>query len=402
MIDLKPVAQSLKKMKEIEAELGTALIERSEVIRAILLALLCRQHGVILGPPGTAKSMLITELAKRISANTNGKNAGATLGATGSTGLKTFVWLITKTTQPDELFGPVSIAGLKTDEFRRVSTGKLPEAELVFADEIFKGSSAILNTLLTIMNERYFDNGTQRMPVPLISLFAASNEMPQGEDLQALWDRLVIRVMVDYTSDSGFSRLIRIAAPPGQVTSISKNELEALQQTALQIPIPGGTLSAIEQMRKDLLGKGIKISDRRWLWSMNLLRAQALLEGRGAVEEDDLMVLKDALWSEPDQRGEIGRMAARMANPLNAKAVELSDQAASVHKTMEDAINSAANEKAKMDAAMEANIKVKDIHKKLGNLKEQAETQGRPTSRIEKSLGEVESMKMEIANLIIN
>jgi MoxR-like ATPase len=388
MIDLKPIGPSLSKLQTIEAELSTTLIERDDVIRAALLALLTRQHAVILGPPGTAKSMLITELAKRISSNGNG--------------LSTFVWLVTKLTQPDELFGPVSVKGLKNDEFRRITNNKLPESELVFLDEIFKGSSSILNTLLTILNERCYDNGTQRCSVPLISLFGASNEIPEGEDLQAIWDRLVLRLKVDYTSDSGFSRLIRIAAPSGQCTSLHKSELEGLQQTVDQIPIPNGVYAAIEQMRKDLTSKGITVSDRRWLWSMGLLRAQSVMEGRGAVEEDDLMILKDALWSDPEQRGEIGRIAARLANPLNAKAVELGDQSVSIFKETMAAQKDAGNERDKMSAAMDGNMKLKNCYKKLQQLLEQAESQGRPISRIEKVISEVENMKLEIAGLIIN
>jgi MoxR-like ATPase len=379
--------EAVDTLKRIEGELNIEMIERSDAIRAILIALITRQHGVFLGPPGTGKSLLVTNLAKRI--GQNGK------------GLKTFVRLITKTTQPEELFGPVSIAALKNDEFKRVLTNMLPEAELVFADEVFKGSSAILNTLLTIMNEREFDNGTERIIVPLISLFGASNELPQGDDLNAMWDRLVFRVMVDYTTEPGFSRLIRTATAPVCNTTLTKPELIAIQDTVRQVSIPSGTYGAIETLRKDLKTKGIIVSDRRWKWATTLLQGQAVLEGRTAVEEDDLMILKEALWSAPEQRSDIGRMAARLANPLNAKAVELSDQVESAFSAFTEAQNNAANKTEKMNSAVDTNVKIKDALEKLGRLKEQAEAQSRPTTRIERVIEEVTAKQQQVCQVIL-
>ncbi len=382
--------EAIDTLKRIEGELNIEMIERSDAIRAILIALITRQHGVFLGPPGTGKSWLVTKVARRIAA----------IGQHGN-GLKTFIRLITKTTQPEELFGPVSISALKNDEFKRVVTNMLPEAELAFLDEVFKGSSAILNTLLTIMNEREFDNGTHRLPVPLISLFAASNEMPQGEDLNAMWDRLVLRVMVDYTTESGFARLIRTAAAPVTNTTLTKPELLAIQDTVRQVSIPSGTYGAIETLRKDLQRKGIIVSDRRWQWATTLLQGQAVLEGRTVVEEDDLMILKEALWSAPEQRSDIGRMAARLANPLNAKAVELSDQVESAFSAFTEAQNNAANQTDKMNSAVDTNVKIRDALEKLGRLKEQAEAQSRPTTRIERVIEEVTAKQQQVCQVIL-
>jgi len=379
--------EAVDTLKRIEGELNIEMIERSDAIRAILIALITRQHGVFLGPPGTGKSLLVTNLAKRI--GQNGK------------GLKTFVRLITKTTQPEELFGPVSIAALKNDQFKRVLTNMLPEAELVFPDEVFKGSSAILNTLLTIMNEREFDNGTDRIIVPLISLFGASNELPQGDDLNAMWDRLVFRVMVDYTTEPGFSRLIRTATAPVCNTTLTKPELIAIQDTVRQVSIPSGTYGAIETLRKDLKTKGIIVSDRRWQWATTLLQGQAVLEGRTVVEEDDLMILKEALWSAPEQRSDIGRMAARLANPLNAKAVELSDQVDSAFTAFTEAQNNAANQTDKMNSAVDTNVKIKDALEKLGRLKQQAEAQSRPTARIDRVIEEVTAKQQQVCQVIL-
>lgn len=399
-LGLASIKPSLDKLHAIERDLTATLIERDEVIRASLVALLARQHLVVLGPPGTAKSGLVTELSRRIS-----PQSGA--------GLRSFAYLMTRFTTPEELFGPVSVSGLKRDEYRRVTAGKLVEAELVFLDEIFKASSAILNALLKIANERVFHNGDQEMQVPLISLFGASNEMPQGNELEALWDRFLLRFRVGYVSDTGFAKFIRAASAKlgakqnghksngNQPATLLQSELIALQQSAEQVAIPNATIDLIEQLRKDLAGKGIIISDRRWGQTLGLLQAHALTEGRDAVTEDDLVFLKHVLWQSPEQQPEIGKAVARIGNPLNSKAVDYEDQAASVHRECMDAQRTAQGDEQKMQAAIEANTKLKQIGVRLQELREQAVEQGRNTNRIDKVIEAVVKMKQEIAALVL-
>jgi MoxR-like ATPase len=395
-LNLASIKPSLDKLQAIERELAASLIERDEVIRASLVALLARHHLVVLGPPGTAKSALVTELARRISPQ-NGA------------GVRNFAYLMTRFTTPEELFGPVSVAGLKRDEYRRITAGKLVEAELVFLDEIFKASSAILNALLKIANERVFHNGDQEMQVPLISLFGASNEMPQGNDLDALWDRFLLRFRVGYVTDTGFVRFIRAAAAKqnghnsngNQPLTLFQSDLVDLQQSAAQVTIPKAAIDLIEQLRRDLAGKGIVISDRRWGQSLGVLQSHALVEGRDAVTEDDLVFLKHVLWQSPEQHAEIGKALARIGNPLNSKAVDYEDQAASVHRECMDAQQAAQGEEQKMQAAIEANTKLKQIGAKLQELREQAVEQGRNTNRIDKVIEAITKMKQEIASLVL-
>jgi MoxR-like ATPase len=398
--NLQSIEPPLNKLQTIERELTATLIERDEVIRASLVALLARQHLIVLGPPGTAKSALVSELSQRISPQ-NGA------------GLRNFAYLMTRFTTPEELFGPVSVAGLKRDEYRRITTGKLVEAELVFLDEIFKSSSAILNALLKIANERVFHNGGQEMQVPLISLFGASNEMPQGNELEALWDRFLLRFRVGYISDTGFARFIRAASAKlgvkqnghrpngGQPMTLLQSELVALQQSVEHVTIPSATIELIEQLRKDLAGKGITISDRRWGQALGVLQAHAITEGRDAVTEDDLVFLKHVLWQSPEQHTEIGKALARIGNPLNSKAVDYEDQAASVHRDCMDAQQAAQSEEQKMQAAIEANTKLKQIGVKLQELREQAVEQERNKNRIDKVIEAVAKMKQEIASLVL-
>ncbi len=388
-LDLQPIAAPIKNIQMLETDLAGRLLERDETIRAALVALLARQHLVLIGAPGSAKSMLVELLAQRIAP------------ASGP-GLKMFVWLLTRFTTPEELFGPISVQGLKQDQYRRITTNKLPEAELSFLDEIFKANSAVLNALLTILNERAFDNGPTRLTVPLISCFGASNELPQGDDLAALWDRFALRLMVSYVSDPAFPKLLRLAAQATPPATLLPADLAVLQQTVAQMPVPDIVIDALVQLRKDLAVKGITASDRRWRQTLDLIRAHALIEGRGVVEEDDLAILKDALWTAPEQRQEIGRIVARLANPLNAKALELGDQAASVHTGVMDAQRVGQDDTAKMQAAVEGATKLKTIGTQLKRLFNQAQNQGRSTAKIERVTAQVQQMRQQVAELVVS
>jgi MoxR-like ATPase len=391
MTDPTTVNESFGKLRAIESELGALFVEREEVVRSMLLALLSREHLALIGPPGTAKSMLIIELAKRV-----GDSAGS--------GLRCFVYLLTKFTTPEELFGPVSISGLKADDYRRVTTGKLADVELAFLDETFKASSAILNYLLRLMNEREFENGRHTAQIPLISLFGASNELPQEAELEALFDRFLLRMTVGYVSESGFTRLQQSLAnhrARQAPQTITQAELDTLQQAAEQIPIPGVIIDMIAQLRRDLGAKGIRVSDRRWGKTHGVLRAHALLEGRSAIEEDDMAVLKHVLWSSPDQQAEISRLCARLSNPINGKATELTDQAASVYDATMAAHGQSGDTQQKVVVVAEGIDKLKAIHAGLVQLQEQAAARGRAAGKIEKAIASVQEMREKIGALIL-
>jgi MoxR-like ATPase len=371
----------VNKLQAVERDLDARLIERSDSVRAAMVSILAKQHMTTLGAPGAAKSMLVSETAARF-------------------GLTKFVWLMSKFTTPEELFGPISVVGLKADQYRRITTGKLPEAQLVFLDEPFKASSAILNTLLTAMNERQFDNGGPRMELPLITVMGASNEMPQGEDLAAIWDRFALRMTVGYVSDSNFNRMLRLGACKTPVVTMSETELFEAQAMAASLSVPDSIYDALGQLRKDLSAKGIVASDRRWKWMPSIMQAHALMEGKTSVDEDDLIMLKHAMWNKPEEEKEIGRIAARLANPVNAKAVELADQANGVYEGYTVAARGA-QPATVMAAALEAMTKLKKIDEDLGKLVEQAKADGRSTSRVDRSVIQVKEMRSTLGKILV-
>ncbi len=321
------VVNPLARLQQLEAELNTVLIERNEAIRAALIALIAGQNMVLLGPPGCGKSLIVTELARRI------QDTSAT--GTGK-GLTCFTLLMTRYTDPDEIFGPISLTALKNDERKRTTTHKLPEAHFGFLDEAFKAGSAVLNALLTVMNEREFDNGgASRLKVPLISLFGASNELPEGRELEAFWDRFLLRLVVSPVSEAGFEKLFNLLmSPPSTPTAfLTLGELQTLQAAARRIGFSPSVKGAYLKLRKNMAAKGITASDRRWTQCLILLQSHALLEGRQTVEEDDLSILENALWNTPEQRSDIKKLVGQLANPVAARAVEFFDQASNIHQT---------------------------------------------------------------------
>jgi MoxR-like ATPase len=242
------------------------------------------------------------------------------------------------------------------------------------------------------------------MQVPLISLFGASNELPQEAELEALFDRFLLRLTVDYVSESGFTRLQHLLANHQATVlpqTISQVELTALQQAAATIQLPASVMDAIAQLRRDLMTKGIRLSDRRWGKTHGVLRAHALLEGRAVIEEDDLLILRHVLWTAPDQQSEVSRLCARIGNPINGKATELTDQAASVFDTTMTAHQLGRDTQEKVSVVAEGIDKFKSIHTTLAQLQEQAFAQGRPTDKIEKAINSVLTMREKVGALIL-
>jgi len=218
-----------KRLQNVLGSLSTDLIERETAIGLALLSLLAGEHFLLVGAPGTAKS----ELARRLHwvVDIGGADKG-----------NYFERLLTKFSVPEELFGPLSIKALENDQYLRLTEKYLPSASIAFIDEVFKANSAILNALLTILNEREFDNGAQRVKTPLLCVVAASNELPQEEELAALYDRFIFRYEVLPVSEQGFAQLLRIDGEAihglQEQLRFSPQELAELLSQAQQVTIP--------------------------------------------------------------------------------------------------------------------------------------------------------------------
>ena len=220
----------------------------------------------------------------------------------------------------------MSLDGLKHDKFRRITTGKLPEAHVAFLDEIFKANSAVLNSLLTALNERAFDNDGGRIAIPLETCVGASNELPEGPELAALFDRFLLRFWTTYTRGApAFERLL-CGDEPNITTRITLTEIASAQDDAAKVAIPTATVDELFKLRMELEQKGIVISDRRWRKAAKILRATAWLEGATEVTPDTFPVLAHVLWDQVQQQQEIAGMVARYTSTELAEAQEIHDK----------------------------------------------------------------------------
>ena len=316
--NVNPVTPQLTSWAE---HLETRFVERGVPIRLMLLALLSQQHLLLLGPPGVAKSMLATAAGEVIDG-------------------QVFTRLLTKFSGPEELFGPFCIKGLEAGRYGRQTAGWLPTAEVAFLDEIFKANSSILNALLTILNEREFDNGTRRVKVPLRTVVAASNEVPEREDgLDALDDRLLLRVMVESVTDQGFGALLRMN-PTAAPSPLTKAHVDTVCAQAERIGISPEAERAIRSARHQAREQ-LSVSDRRWLSAVELMKVMAVVDGLEEVSLCHLGVLAHVLWRRPEERTKahelLGWLLDDIVNhAITAAAEELEEQLADLKRQLDD------------------------------------------------------------------
>jgi MoxR-like ATPase len=261
-------------------------VGRDEVIELIALAIVAGEHLFLYGPPGTAKSALIRHFAQAVDA-------------------AYFEYMLTRFSEPNEIFGPVDIARLREGVVATITEGMLPRAEFAFLDEIFNANSAILNNLLTVLNERTYRRGAELHKLPLLSLFSASNTLPEDDALRALFDRFLLRCHVANLPRDNVDALLRagweLERPFAGRTAVSSAELRALASMLWNVdlsPVLGAYTDALFKVR-DL---GIDFSDRRAVKVQKLLAASALLCGRTRAEAGDLWVLR-YVWDREEQIG---------------------------------------------------------------------------------------------------
>jgi MoxR-like ATPase len=308
------------------ADVKSELADRDEAVDLVALAALCSEHALLIGPPGTAKTYLIERFRRLLD-------------------VRTFSYLLTRFTEPAELFGPMDFRTFRDEGAYRInSAGMLPEAEIAFLDEIFQGSSAILNSLLTLINERRYYNGGEVVQASLVTLLGSSNDIPDDPLLAAFSDRFLLRYRLDYVQDDAIEDLLclgwgsevdRIRAgangsPPATGTGaplvvFPLQDLQLLQQAIAEVdlgPIRGLFTHILQAFRVE----GVTFSDRRAVKAQKAFAAAAVLAGRVRAEPQDLTPLI-YLWTSPEDEPAIRRIVADHDVPVEEHAHVVKDPA---------------------------------------------------------------------------
>ena len=345
-----------KRIEELLQAINKGIYEKETELSLSLLAALAGESVILLSPPGVAKSMV----ARRLKLAFDGASS--------------FEYLMSRFSTPDEIFGPVSISKLKdSDKYERNTEGYLPTADVVFLDEIWKAGPAIQNTLLTVINEKLFRNGDTEVHLPLKLLLAASNELPtQGEGLEALWDRFIIRIECGNIKDvSRFNAMLLDNTVDDDIEvkdglQITDEEYNNWDKAINMLAVSEEVLRVINVIRKSLGSvtiaqtderHNVYVSDRRWKKIVRLLRTSAFVHDRNEVTADDLLPIYNCLWQEPEECEGIRAIVIR------ALYNDLTMQFASLRNNLENDIRVSRQHRATNRARQ--NMQLFDTNKKI-------------------------------------
>ena len=377
------------KMRDIIDEVNDEVAEREELIECIAICLLTNKNLFVLGDTGQGKSYAINEFRKRI------------------TGAKQFERLMSKQTDEEQIFGRLDLSSLipnnmpkeelmkdevysefsntvkamfekykaerdesvlkeaaqKAQELsyikniicsisdnspRMITAGKIPDSHIVFLDEIFKSSDGILNSLLTALNERVYTNEGQTVPIPVISFFSASNEIPDFKDsaqaiLKPLYDRFDFKLLTEYVQEpENRMRVLKNkqSGTKGQINStITLLELYKMQKQVEKVYVPDSINELMENVLCELRRNGVHVSDRKYFGFTPIIKAKAYLDGNSEVVPKDLMVLKNYFWENPNERETVEKILSDICeNPIGTEVDKFLDMANESKSVMDETL----------------------------------------------------------------
>jgi len=342
---------------------GPQIFERDDILDCLMPALIAGEHMLFIGPPGVAKSLMARAVCAQID------------------GASYFEHLMTRFSGPDEIFGPLCMKSLQDGKYRRLTEGYLPWANVVFTDEVFKANSAVLNAMLTVLNERKYHNDGKVENCPLVTCFAASNEYEDGPELAALRDRFLFTFEVGNIRDNThFKQMLEM--PEGLPEVLPKRvSLKQLQDLQLAINDVKMDLDPVMEIRTKLRMKNIEPTDRTWRKAVRICKASAVANNHPEVDLDDLDVLRHCLWRDPETRLAAQGCVGEKTNPAITKMNGMKDAIREVHKKAtvltDQKAKNILDQKTLPTLVAQENNKLKGIENQLNGLKKQQKSRVR-------------------------
>lgn len=364
------------KFISLKDAMKSTFVERDDVVDISVMALLSKQNAFFLGVPGTAKSAIVRYISSSIS------------------DARGFDILLGRFTSPEQVFGPLDLKAMDQGLQKTIIDDHLPNAHIGFLDEVWKASNAILNSLLTIINERKFHDGGKVVDCPLISTFSASNELPQSEDeLAAIYDRFLLKSVVHPVSSATTLKDLlgggKATVPP----SISINEVQKAHEEIKNVSIPKGVLEDVSKIVFKIRKEGIIISDRTVISAcsdvnpltgnkaLSIIKVPAWLDGRDKVIEEDLIVLKHVFWSDPKDIKIVSKIIYEVANPYEQKAQEAKDTLRDILDTFNSEYDDSLGDnstKVNTAAGIKANEEIKKLARQLDKIRMKSGNESNP------------------------
>lgn len=385
------------KFEQIIAELKAELPEREVEIDLLVRSIIARSHPLFIGEPGVAKSLLVRQFMSHID--------DAIL----------YEVLLAKDTPSDQVLGPVSLAALEKDEFRRITRDKLPEANVAFLDEIFKANSTVLNALLAIINERIFHNNGHTIDVPLWTVVGASNELPGSDrdDLRAFRDRFGITKMVEHVRTSqGLKHVLhgqlersRGTAASTEPTLVSSADIETIQREATGVKVPDNVVKSLTELRSRAESENLTISARRLFEGVKLMQAAAVLTGRDEVSVEDMKVFEHVLWSDPEDHGTAYELTLDYAGEVTKKVAKLRGEFDEQQAALNELQSRMPADGSVPDSELMGNIGVvsnmlKKLTQRVGDAIDNAKEEGHETAELDQLVADVDTSRESVKKLL--
>lgn len=372
-----------EKFLTLQEEVGTELLEREDIIETGILALISAKHHFQLGTPGVAKSALIERIVARIGGFPEGGY---------------FHYLLDKFTKPEELFGPPDMQELMDNKrLVRVTDYALPSAYVAFLDEIFKGNSSVLNALLLAMNEREYNTDRGPQPIPLISIFSASNELPESRELGAMWDRLHIRHWVEnLQSGDTFTQMLTADWEDDPEKIITLEDIEAARIESKKVVLGDNILGELYDLRLLMRSEGLEPSDRRWRHAVDVIKAAAWMDGATSAEDRHARILQHMLWDNDETRRKVQNMCLDLADPLERRVQALYDELGNYQKQWRDAVAREESEQKRQGLSSELWKKAEKHKRAAKGLQREASDEGRTLPSAAALIGNVDGFIKEL------